>query len=290
MYPPLPKGELTLPDGRLLSYAEYGRPRGFPVFFFHGTPGSRLMGKFAHNAAADRDMRIIAADRPGFGRSQFQSRREITDWPADVIAMANALDLDRFAVVGVSGGGPYVAACASLIHPRLTAAAIVSGVSPHRRGVLRGMSMPGRATAFTARRLPWLLSAQLRFASWAVQRWPERALRSGARRLPAADREVLERDAVENELVEDMQEAFRGGHRGVAYESRLFARPWGFKLEEVTFPIRLWQGDADTIVPPVMARYQAKVMPHATATFIPGAGHFWFVDHLGDVLDGILGR
>ncbi len=122
------ENHLVLPDGRTLAYAEFGQPDGYPVMYFHGAPSSRLEPLLIGDAVLSRfGLRVIAPDRPGMGGSDFQPNRTFSDWPKDVIALANALGLEQFAVLGNSGGGPYVAVCAARIPERLTSAVIVSG-------------------------------------------------------------------------------------------------------------------------------------------------------------------
>src|SRR5215469_2306795 len=94
--------QLVLSGGRRLGYAQYGRPDGEPIMYFHGHPGSRLEASLAHDAAAASGFRVIALDRPGYGLSDFQPRRVVTDWPADVAAAADALGIDTFSVAGGS--------------------------------------------------------------------------------------------------------------------------------------------------------------------------------------------
>jgi pimeloyl-ACP methyl ester carboxylesterase len=117
-----------LPDGRALTYAEYGALRGKPTFYFHGTPGSRLEPLLLDNdKLVKADIRLIACDRPGMGGSDFQPGRGFSYWPADIVAIADHLGLGKFGVFGVSGGSGYVAACARFIPEWLTSAVIVSG-------------------------------------------------------------------------------------------------------------------------------------------------------------------
>ena len=104
---------VRLSDGRTLAYTEYGDPRGTPVMFFHGTPGSRLFHHPDGSIATNLGARLVAIDRPGFGSSDPDPERTLTDWPADVTAVADALGIGELAVAGFSGGGPYVAACAA---------------------------------------------------------------------------------------------------------------------------------------------------------------------------------
>ncbi len=119
--------KLVLQDGHSLAYCEYGAPGGRPVFYFHGHPGSRrdFPAFDPGDIARELGVRIIATDRPGHGLSDFQPGRRMLDWPDDVCELADALQLDTFAVLGISGGGPYAAACAYKIPQRLTATAIV---------------------------------------------------------------------------------------------------------------------------------------------------------------------
>ncbi len=98
---------IKLRDGRALGYAEFGSPEGEPVFYFHGFPNSRVDWLISDpdDAAGALNTRIIAPDRPGYGLSDYQRGRKLLDWPQDVLELANALQIDKFAVLGISGGG-----------------------------------------------------------------------------------------------------------------------------------------------------------------------------------------
>ncbi|MDA1004205.1 MAG: alpha/beta hydrolase, partial [Chloroflexi bacterium] len=169
--------EITLADGRRLAYAEYGAPTGVPVFVFPGTPGSHLLSSVAEQPALARGVRIIAPDRPGIGRSDDQPGRRFSDWPADVAQLADALGCERFAVVGISGGGPYALSCASALPARVTIAGIVSSPAPFDvPGMLDGMPPPLRAGWALLRRAPGACALALRPAGAAATRFPLRAL------------------------------------------------------------------------------------------------------------------
>ena len=175
---PAPTRAQTLPlrDGRNLGFAVYGDPGGKPEFFLHGLPGSRLSARIADKVAARLGIRIIALDRPGFGLSDFKPGRTIADWPDDLVEAADILGADRFPVIGLSGGGPYAAACAFSIPYRLTSVAIVSGMGPlHTPGASDGMRRSGRVFFTLAPRLPWIT----RLAMW----WIGRQARHDAGRL-----------------------------------------------------------------------------------------------------------
>src|SRR5258707_4016285 len=111
---------LQLHDGRMLGYADYGPEEGPPWSYFHGYPGARLEAGFLAKAAAQAGLRLIGVDRPGMGLSSFQAGRHLLDWPEDVAALAQHLAIDRFAVVGGSGGGSYALTCAYKNSDRFT--------------------------------------------------------------------------------------------------------------------------------------------------------------------------
>jgi pimeloyl-ACP methyl ester carboxylesterase len=281
--------KLTLHDGRSLGYAEYGSADGEPGFYFHGHPGSRLEAQFAHRAAARRGMRIIALDRPGYGRSDFQRHREILDWPNDVAEAADVLGIQRFAVLGGSGGGPYALACARAIPARLTKVGIVSGVGPYDApGVTEGMRWQNRVGFKLGARFPILARLIMWSMERQVRRSPERTVEAVARAMSGADAETVRRPKVRQALAAIIAEAFRQGFRGPAWDIVLLGRPWGFRLEQITTKVYLWQGEADVLVPPAMGRYQAERIPDCHARFFPGEGHLLVIDRMAEILDEFL--
>lgn len=154
--------QVTLRDGRELAYAEYGDPQGVPVFFFHGLPSCRLMHPDAEMSRT-LGVRLLTMDRPGFGRSDPKPGRTLLDWADDVSDAAGSLGLQQFAVVGPSGGGPFVAACACKLAPRVTSAAIVGGSGPvDAPGALAGMAPERRIGYWVAQRAPALLPLMIR--------------------------------------------------------------------------------------------------------------------------------
>ena len=275
---------LRLRDGRNLGYAVFGDPGGKPGFYLHGFPGSRLESRIADATAARLGICIIAPDRPGFGLSDFKPGRTITEWPDDLVELADALGIAGFPVMGLSGGGPYTAACALRIPHRLTSVAFVSSMAPvHVPGAKDGMSRQSRAFFALAQRLPWIT----RFAMWWMGRQanqhPGRLLDSMSVGLPQADRTVLARPEVRITLEDDIAEAFRQGSRGAAWELALLSRPWGFRLRDIDMDVHLWHGEADVNVPPAMGRYLARAIPNCRARFYPSEGHLLAVARMEEI-------
>jgi pimeloyl-ACP methyl ester carboxylesterase len=278
-------GTLVLSDRRRLGYAQYGRPDGAPLFYFHGHPGSRLEARFAHAAAAEAGFRVIALDRPGYGLSDFKQDRAITDWPDDVAEAADALGIAKFSVAGASGGGPYALACARGLPSRVSHVAVISGVGPYQvRGVTKGMRWQNRIGFRLGSRWPALAGALARSIERGITQRPEQTIDALARAMSPSDAEIVRRPDVRENLIADITEAFHQDSRGAAWDIVLLGRPWGFSLREIEPEVHLWQGAADTLVSPAMARYQASQIPRSHLRLFPGEGHLLIIDRMPDLI------
>ena len=266
--------QIQLQDGRRLGYAEYGNPQGKPVFYFHGTPGSRLYRHPDPTIIDSLSVRLITTDRPGYGLSDPQPKRTLLDWPDDVAALADALDIDRFAVVGASGGGPYVAACAYKIPDRLTRVAMVSSGGPiDTPGAEDGLASGRRSGFWVVKNTPWLLRPLI----WLLRnpgRDPERFADEYEAGFPESDLTLYNQPDMRAIRIASYAESARQGVGGFAQDLQVFARPWGFPLAEIDIEVNLWHGEEDASTPVAMGRYLADAIPNCCAVFLPGEGHF----------------
>jgi pimeloyl-ACP methyl ester carboxylesterase len=254
----------------MLGYAEYGTPEGIPVFYFHGFPSSRLDWQLFNNdiALAGHNVRIIASDRPGYGLSDFKRGRKMLDWPEDVTELADNLHIDRFAVLGISGGGPYAASCAYRINDRLTKAGIVCGMGPSDSpGMKNGVSWTIPGTPSIMRRFILMLT------SFGLRRDPDQFMSRSKETFSELDRQLLDQSELAAWFIEGMREAFRHGISGANQEAALYAKPWGFKLQDITTEVHLWHGEQDLNVPISVGRYLADSIPNCNAKFHKGEGH-----------------
>jgi len=277
---------LRLPGGRRLAYAEYGETDGAPVLVFHGLPGSRLSWGYMPGDPFPPGLRVVAPDRPGYGKSDPKPGRSHLDWVEDIVALADALNLQRFAVLGVSGGGPGALACAWKLDDRLTSIGIVAGPAPtDAPGVFEGMSRTNRFFMKLAWRMPRLSTLNTRMVGAIVRRNPARYINTLKYKVDDVDRAILARPGIQEMLARDFAEALRGGAQGMVDDMAAnHGRPWGFPLERIRLRVRFWYGDLDRSVPPAMGRYLSNTVPGSVVTFIPDAGHLWILVHLSAVL------
>lgn len=278
---------LRLPDGRRLSYAEYGDPDGKPVILFHGNPNSRLLYGLMPGCPFRPGLYLIAPDRPGYGLSDFYlSGHNIVDYPDDIVALANALVIDKFAVFGASGGGPSALACAWKIPERLTAVGLWGSVGPFTPQSSGGIN-PGLRLLFRlSSRAPWIPRMQMGLMSFLVHNFLGLYLKLVFTEMNETDKALYVRLGLRERLRPDRKEGMRQGGRASAYDINL-AGHWPIPLEQIAMKVHLWQAEEDRGVGG-MGHYMAGKMPDCEAIYVPNAGHFWIFEHMGEILDKLV--
>lgn len=281
---------LRLPDGRLLAYRAAGPPQGTLVVYLHGALGSPQRGCAEFDAAVqDLGVHYVMVSRPGFGASDPLPGRTLLGFADDVAQLADHLGRERFAVAGVSAGGPYALACAHALPERVAAAAVVSSMSP--------WSSPDRAPgAPPALRLGLrLLRRRPRACAWTAD-----ALLGVARRRPGivgramlagaapADRSLLREPGARELAAARFLAAARGGIGRMIDDYLLCAGPWGFAPQDVRGQVHLWHGVQDQLVPVDEALHMAAALPRAQAALDPDEGHFFYRRKLPEILGDLV--
>ncbi|WP_299668568.1 alpha/beta hydrolase [uncultured Ruegeria sp.] len=290
MTSPRKDSSIELSDGRDLAYAEYGDPDGVPMMLFHGLPGSRLAWGFLPGNPFPSGMRIIAPDRPGYGRSSPNPGRSLLDWTEDVKALVERLRIDRFHVVGVSGGGPGALACASALPDLIPCVGVVAGAAPtNAPRVFDGMSSVNKFFMRLAASAPAISALNTRFIAWVVRRNPGRYIEMMQRKVHEVDRAILADSNIRDMLVEDFAEALRPGGQGMVDDMATnHGQPWGFRLNDIRTKVVFWYGALDHSVSPAMGRYLADQVPNSDFHLVEEAGHLWPLVHLIEILEDVV--
>jgi len=251
--------EVTRENGSVIAYEVVGEPDAAPVLFCHGLADSRLSARLFTQVARELGLRVLAPDRPGTGRTAPRRLRRLADWAEDAALVLDAVGADSAAVLGVSGGGPFAAACAARMPGRVRSLTLVSPLGLPGWPT-RGMAAGERLSLEIARHAPafggWFLG---RLAAL-ERRSPELFLRLAASEMPDIDRRTLQQDL------------------------RVLTRPWGFELGSIAVATSIHHGDADTTVPPQHARLYAKAIPGAQLWLHPGQGHFSILSAIREML------
>ncbi len=258
----------------------------------HGTPGEGT--KFAdwEPAVAARGLRLVGYSRPGYATSDRDAGRSVGDVAADVAALADALEVDRFVTLGRSGGGPHSIACAALLPDRCLAAAALVTVAPWQAEGLNffdGMAQ-GNIDEFNA-----ALAGEGALREWmATHGEPYRHV-SGesiagamAPLLPPVDLAVLTGEFAEEDAA-GIRRALEHGFDGWVDDDLAFTRPWGFDVTGIRVPVRIWQGELDQLVTVAHGQWLADRIPGATFNLAKGHGHLSLaLEHRDAILDDLL--
>jgi pimeloyl-ACP methyl ester carboxylesterase len=265
----------------------YGDPDGWPVFLLHGTPGSRL-GPHPRSAILHRlGIQLIAFDRPGYGGSDRLAGRQIADAAADIEAIADSLGLEKFGVVGRSGGGPHALASAALLPKRVTRAAVLVGLAPRGADGLDwfdGMAQSNVLEHTVAASGYDGIAPFLTATADLIRADPASLITRLQAELPAPDQLVMADRGIRSMLVRTYAEALRTSAYGWIDDALAFCSPWGFDLASVAVPVLLWHGASDVFSPASHAQWLAERIPGATMVVQAGAAHFAAFDVLPDVL------
>jgi len=264
---------IKLKDRRDLCFCEYGNPNGKPIFYFHGWPASRLSGSELDLVAKRLDVRVISPDRPGFGLSSYKEDRTLLDWPNDVIELANQLKIKRFAVMGVSGGGPYAAVCAYKLANRITKTTIVVGLSPIvSKEITKGIFFMSRIGWDNYHQFPFLRIIASLIGALIYKYLPIIGKTVGFQ--AKEDRLILKNKKEINSLA-TCKEAYRQGIKGPTLDLKIYTDDWGFELSNIKTKVYLWYGAKDKNVSLNMGKYYQSRIPNSELFIDPNGGHLF---------------
>ncbi|MGA8329230.1 MAG: alpha/beta hydrolase [Mycobacterium sp.] len=270
------EGNIAVGDDRQLGFAEFGDPQGRAMFWLHGTPGARRqIPTEARVYAGENHIRLIGIDRPGIGASTPYQYDAIIDFADDLRTVADTLGIDKMAVIGLSGGGPYALACGAAMPDRVVAVGVLGGVAP----TIGADAISGGVVALASWVAPLLRVAGLpiRWAAVALIRmvrpFAEPAVYMYARISPEGDRRLLVRPEFKAMFLDDLLNGSRKQLSAPFADVIVFAKDWGFRLDEVKIPVRWWHGDADHIVPFAHGQHVVSKLPDAELITLSGESH-----------------
>jgi pimeloyl-ACP methyl ester carboxylesterase len=282
---------LALPDGRELAYTVIGVPGGTgtpdgPVVCYqHGAPGGRRELLGLDDAFSTAGICVVTPDRPGYGGSTPHAGRTTAGWADDVAALADHLGAERFAVIGLSSGGPYAVACAALLGERLVGAVVAAGNTD--------MSWPAARDGYLDSELAIMA---LDDPDDAVARCVELYGHDGAgffdgeMDLGPTDNAWLAIASNSTALFAAMDEAFRQGVVGYAHDIWVQGRAWTFDPSTITCPVIVAHGEDDRLVPVAHSHHTASLIPGAEMRSITGVGHLSLVDEFPTLAGEIVRR
>lgn len=261
--------------------------------FFHGWPSSRTMAQLTDAAARELGVRVISADRPGIRDSSFQPNRQLIDWPQNVEQLADHLRIRQFRTLALSGGAPYAYATAWKIPERVRAVAIASGapsivdLSDHS-----GLLWLYRRMIWLHRSSPQLLRVLFYLTGAIARIRPPTRLRPVVIKLlqlQPCDATSLEDSVAFEACFESQRRAWRASVKGLITDVEIFGKPWGFRLEDIDVPVRLWHGTKDRAFSIQIAQAIAARLPNCKAHYVEGEGHYSLpIRHMREILADLI--
>lgn len=285
------EGNIAVGEDRQIGFAEFGNPQGRAVFWLHGTPGARRqIPTEARSFAARKNIRLIGIDRPGIGSSTPHQYENVLGFTDDLRTIADTLGINRFAVIGLSGGGPYTLATAAAMPDRVVMAAVLGGVAPliGEDGISSGLM----ELAKIVRPIIEVADTPIRWVAGSLIKligpFGSPALDLYARISPDGDRNLLSRPEFKAMFLDDLLNGSRKQLAAPFADIVVFARDWGFRLEDIKVPVRWWHGDADHIVPYAHGQHAVARIADAEMYTLPGESHLAGLGVPEDILTKIL--
>ncbi len=271
------------PDGRKLAIEEGGDPAGRPVLVHMGTPNSRHLYEPNVADAAERGLRLICYDRPGYGGSTSQPGRSVADCAQDVRAICAALRIDRLAIWGISGGGPHALACAALLPDLVAAVASLASPAPYGAEGLDFFDGMGQDNVDdTQLTLSDRDAARAKVETDREEFMAVNAdslVKSLESLLTPTDAAVLTGTPIAEYLVRCTRDGLAPGGEGWWEDGIANISPWGFDLADISVPVLLLHGREDKFVPFGHGRWLATQIPGVEARLLDHDGHLTLLEH-----------
>ena len=277
---------IQLSDGKNLCYAEYGDPKGAPIFLFHGNPGSRLSWGLYPESPFLENIRIIAPDRPGYGRTEFK-KNALEKWPHDITELADHLGINNFHLFAPSGGGPYALACAWKIPERIISIGLFGSVGPYTKESVEGVNKPLKILWSLSNRLFFLVKFQNKLMARKARRDPLSLVKAFRDlELSEYDKRIADKEEIQNVFKNVFPESYFQDGIGSAYDVTL-PKNWKIPLSQIKSKIILWHAEEDCLVGN-MTKYLADSLPNSELISLPKTGHLWVMEHVKEILEELV--
>jgi pimeloyl-ACP methyl ester carboxylesterase len=276
-----PLRTVTTSDGRVVAFAVWGDPDGFPVLALHGTPGCRLERWPDEELYRGLGVCLVTHDRAGYGRSSRRPGRRIVDEVDDVVLLADHLGYERFGVSGGSCGGPHALACAALLPERVVRATCSVGVAPLGASGIEQDAWLAGMDAENVKEFGWAIAGEdvlfeeleAEYARIAARVAVDPTTVLGDFELSESDRAQLARPELMQIIRESTSELALNGVGGWVDDDLAVLRPWGFELDQIAVPVLVRYGATDVLVPPAHGAWLAENVPGCVVKVDEVAGH-----------------
>lgn len=278
------------PEQRLF-VQEWGPEDKPPVLLVHGFLGCSEHGRLMSQSPLWNSFRLIAMDRPGYGKSVAQPEMTPLQFASQIGNLLERQNIQQFSVISVSGGAPYSMAIAYLMRNKIRKLTSIGGIAPVTVQNFRFMNYQQKK-AWILRNLvpePVLKAGVHHFWKAGMQNL-EKVFTTERDSFSSEDKKVFGDPVIGPEIYQTMVSAISGGPMGILGDMKTFSRPWGFKLNQIECPVTLWHGTDDEIVHFKFAEDMKRRLPNARLNFVEKQGHYSLLMNcrdqiISDILD-----
>lgn len=264
-------------NNRKVAWLERGDPNGFPVFYAHGNPGSRLELLFLDQKAKQYGFKLIVFERPGIGKSDFIKGYPLLSFARDLERLADEMEIREFGLIGWSSGGPPVLAAAYHMPERVCFVFSIAGYTnfgeyPEAEKLMEEYHLYGPKLS---ENINFLFDTIVEALRWDAIHLPNFYLKMAKADMKAPDRRILDNPVIADIFMRDQEEAFSSGSRGVIQSLETQWAPWEFSLKQIKPPVHVFQGKQDAFVPWQFAQHLSALIPNATLHLYDDRGHLF---------------
>lgn len=255
------------------------------IFLVHGFPGCADHGKLMSTSPLWDSFRLIAVDRPGYGRSAYQKNLTPLGFADQIKNLFKEKNIEQLSIISVSGGAPYALALAYLLQDQVTKLTSIGGVAPLTVKNFKYMNKVQKRTWFVRQVVPApILKVALK------QVWQkgfhniEKILFNQIEHFSQPDQQVFSDPEIYPVLVETTQNALQQGPEGLLHDMKIYSKPWGFPLDQIRCPVTLWHGGHDDVVHVQFAQDMKQSLPKAQLNYRPHEGHYSILHNCRDAI------
>ena len=262
---------ITSPNGQVISFFEYGDSLDV-LFFHHATQAAGPISRSLKHAADIHHFRIIEVVRPGYGNTTSLPDRNILDIAPLNLDLADKLGIEKFGIIGYSGGCPHALASTYLSQDRCLASMLVAGMAPFVEtdfNFYEGMDESNKQE--------WLSSqVDLERFKTEISQYAEQWSGYDIEKIKLIMNSGAEKRLSDEWITEfsiNIQYSLRQGPEGILEDSMAFLKPWGFSLADVNSAVQIWAGDSDVLAPIGHARWLHQKISESTLYILEGKDH-----------------
>lgn len=251
---------------------EFGPSEGTPLIFFHGFPGSHRQSAILDKWVNEFNLRVLSIDRPGYGFSPAMKNPDLREMMKHLEKELAQRKIDKFYLLGVSGGNPSAVTAAGFFGERVLALGSICGLAPYcetpesfPKFQRRGLRLASRLPRFVLKGLLRRLMKNFK---------PEERMDMIVRRLGPRDQEILQIPTTREALLGSMDLARRQGAAGVLFDLITYTSPWPVNYSDIRCAHFIWHGNDDRILPVKMSSYLNQKIPHSKLKIFQNEGHY----------------